>query len=117
MNVGRRKWIIAGVIVAVLALGGPLLALATDSTKPEQKTPPLDLASASASSFLKTYVDTNGKVKVDSASPGVQAQAQGWALLIAAASGNSQRYQQILSWTDANVATSDQTTETSLDIA
>ena len=112
----RRGWLIAGVFVALLALGGPIVAIATDSARPEQRTPPLDLASASAATFLNGFVKPTGQVTID---PGqeTQAQAQGWALLIAAANGDSARFKSILGWTEANVASSDRTTEVSLDIA
>jgi hypothetical protein len=113
----RRLWIVViAVVVAALVIGGPWLALSTDHSKPEQQTPALDLASKSASAFLNRYVDADGRVKID-AGQETQAQAQGWALLIAAASGDSAHYKSLLGWTNNNVPTSSRNRGVNLDIA
>src|SRR5688572_14016644 len=100
----QRAWIVLGVIaVALLAIGGPMLAIASDTATPEQRVPPLDAASASVQRFMDTYVQPDGRVARPENGGDTTADLQAAGLLIAVANSDHARFASMWAWTQANL--------------
>lgn len=105
----NNKKILTGFIalVALLAVAGPFFATFNDPSEPELKTPPLDLASESATHFLNTYMENDGRIARHDQNEDTTSSAQGYGLLISVALRDREKFDKILKWSETNLAQSD----------
>ena len=95
--------VIGAALILLVAIGGPFLVATTDDTKGDQRTPPLDLASTAADRFFERYVNGDGRVVRHDQDGDTVSEGQAYAMLIAAATGERERFDSVWNWAKKNL--------------
>src|SRR5438128_1346616 len=98
----RRNLVAIVFGVVALAVAGPFIAINADSSKPEQLVSPLDAASVASKAYMDNFVSTDGRV-----GDKTQFARQAQALLIAAATSDTERFNTIWNRTKTDLVKPD----------